>query len=154
MALVRHREYETIYILRPNADEATRALVKERVEGIIGRAEGHLLKFDDWGIRRLAYRIHDPAEQEIYHEQGVYQYYRFIVPPSFVDSDNERVDAIGEIERNLSMLDPVIKFLSVKIDDELDPEERLARPVEEKKEIIISIHDDEYDDDDDDEDDD
>ena len=150
MAIVGHREYETIYILRPNADEDTRTNVRNRVESVIEAAGGHILKFDEWGVRRLAYRIRDSVEPR-YHEQGNYQYYRFIAPPSFVDLDNEEVDVVAEIERNLGILDPVIKYISVKLDEHLDPEERLNRP-EKKIEPVADVQ--HADDEDDDEDDD
>lgn len=124
MAVERQREYETIYILRPNAPDEDRTKARERVEGILSNAGGHLIKFDDWGVRRLAYRIRDAADA-YHHEQGLYHYYRYLAPG----------DTVAEIERNLRIMDPVLKFMTVKLDEDLIPEERLNRAEEEEDTI-------------------
>ena len=118
----RQTEYETIYIMTPTSDEDVRASTRSRVENIIADGGGHLLSFDDWGSRRLAYRVRDRSEGR-YHEQGVYQYTRFLAPG----------EVIAEIERNLRNLDPVLKFMTVKIEEDLEPSERLNRPEEEEE---------------------
>lgn len=119
MAVDRHREYETVYILRPSAGEDVAQKTRDRVEGIISNGGGHLLRFDNWGSRKLAYPIKDKVEG-VTMERGTYQYYRFIGPN----------DVVAEVERNLRILDPVIKFLTVKLEDDLIPEERLKQPTE------------------------
>ncbi len=116
MPVERQREYETIYIVRPDASEEDFETIAERVEKVIEDEGGHLLTKDDWGRRQLAYEIKDKTEGRMF-EQGVYHYYRYMVPPGTVE----------EVERHLRLLDPVLKFLSVKIDDDLIPEERLAQ---------------------------
>ncbi len=116
MPVERQREYETIYIVRPDASEEDFETIRERVETVIEEAGGHLLTKDDWGRRQLAYEMKDKTEGRMF-EQGVYHYYRYMVPPGTVD----------EVERFLRLLDPVLKFLSVKLDDDLIPEERLAQ---------------------------
>ena len=119
MAEARQREYETVYILRPNAPEEDNTKTRERVEGIIENAGGHVLKFDNWGMRKLSYAIRDKAEQE-FHERGRYIYYRYLAPS----------ETVAEVERNLRIIDPVIKFMTVKLEADLLPGERLAKPTE------------------------
>lgn len=119
MAEPRQREYETVYILRPTAPEAEGDKTRERVEGIIENSGGHVLKFDNWGMRRLAYQIRDRAEQTMY-DRGRYVYYRYLAPS----------DTVAEVERNLRIIDPVIKFMTVKLEEDLLPAERLAKPTE------------------------
>ncbi|RDV39785.1 30S ribosomal protein S6 [Lujinxingia vulgaris] len=131
MAVERLREYETIYIVRPDAGEEEFARLRERVEGIIENEGGHLLKFDDWGQRKLAYEIHDKSESRRF-ERGNYQYYRYLVGGN----------TVAEIERNLQLIDSVLKFLTVKLEDDLIAEERLARPEEEEVEEVIPAQDD------------
>lgn len=114
MVAERQREYETIYILRPGADEDDAAKARERVEQVLETEGGHLLRFDDWGLRKLAYEIRDRTEST-YHERGKYQYYRYMAPNV----------TVAEIERNLRILDPVIKYMTVKLDDNLIPTERI-----------------------------
>ncbi len=122
MAVERQTEYETVYILRPTVGEDDKANARGRIEGILEDAGGHTLKFDDWGSRRLAYRVQDSVEAK-HHDQGIYQYFRYIGPPAI----------IAEIERNLRILDPVIKYMTVKLEEDLVPEERLNRPEEEEE---------------------
>ena len=122
MPVERQTEYETIYILRPGAAEDLKQSARERVENIVSKANGHTLKFDDWGTRRLAYRIRDAVDAR-HHEQGIYQYFRYLAGS----------DTVAEIERNLRILDPVLKFMTVKIEEGLIPEERLNRPEEEEE---------------------
>ncbi len=117
----RQTEYETIYILRPAIDEADKTKARERVEGIIEDAGGTTMRFDDWGRRRLSYRIRDAVEAR-YHEQGVYQYVRYL----------STGDVPNEVERNLNILETVLKFMTVKIEADLIPADRLARSDEEE----------------------
>lgn len=107
------REYETIFILKPDVLEDEKTKVVERVEGIIERLDGHILRKEEWGKRRLSYRVKK-------NSHGVYLYYRFL----------GYNDLVGEIERNLRILEPVIKFITVKI-DEVDREARIAQAARE-----------------------
>jgi small subunit ribosomal protein S6 len=100
----RAREYETIYILRPNAGEEAADKVAGRVVEVCGKLKGKLVEVDVWGRRRLAYKIKG-------HGRGVFYYLRYLGYPGLVQ----------EIERNLRMLDGVLKFQSVKLKDEIDP---------------------------------
>lgn len=125
MPVARQREYETIYILRPDTDDELRAGVRDRLEGIVEGQDGHILKFDDWGQRDLGYEIRDAGAGKRFG-RGVYHYYRYISPN----------DTVAEIERNLRLMDGVLKYMTVKIDENLIPEERLARPEEEEVEVL------------------
>ena len=51
------REYETIYILRPDLSEEEITGVKEKVTNIFSREEGHILHQDIWGKKKLSYEI-------------------------------------------------------------------------------------------------
>lgn len=117
MPVERQREYETIVIIRPDAGEDEIAEIRERVEKVVDDDGGHMLQKDDWGRRELAYKIQDSTEGRQF-ERGTYHYYRYLGPG----------ETVAEVERNLKLLDPVLKFLTVKLDDDLIPEERLARP--------------------------
>jgi small subunit ribosomal protein S6 len=119
MAVERHREYETVFILRPSAGEDVAQETRDRVEGVIENGGGHVLRFDNWGSRKLAYEIMDKTEN-VQVERGTYQYYRFMGPN----------DLVAEVERNLRLLDSVIKYLTVKLDEDLIADERLKKPTE------------------------
>lgn len=104
------REYETIYILRPNTPNEQVAEVNTRVKGIIEGMGGKILKVDNWGKRRLAYEV---AKER----KGIYLYWQYLAQPGVVE----------ETERNLRMLDSVIRYLTVKVDENIDVG---ARPTE------------------------
>jgi small subunit ribosomal protein S6 len=97
------REYETIYILRPNTPNEGVAEVNTRVKGIIEGMGGKIIKVDNWGKRRLAYEV---AKER----KGIYLYWQYLAQPGVVE----------ECERNLRMLDSVIRYLTTKVDENID----------------------------------
>ena len=108
------REYETIIVIRPDATEEISTSVKERVEGVIEKLNGHLLGWDDWGKRKLGYEVRDRTGMKR-HTKGIYVYIRTLGAP----------DLIPELERNFRMLEPVLKYLTIKLDVDVDPSVRL-----------------------------
>ena len=92
----RAREYETIYILRPDIDADSADRIGTRVADVVSREQGRLTKVESWGRRRLAYDI---AKQR----RGVYMYLRYL--------GSGRV--VSEIERHLRLSDGVIKYQTV-----------------------------------------
>ena len=110
------REYETIYILRPNTPNEGVAEVNTRIKGIIEGMGGKVLKVDNWGKRRLAYEV---AKER----KGIYLYWQYLAQPGVVE----------ETERNLRMLDSVIRYLTVKVDENIDV---AARPTEIDDDVV------------------
>ncbi|MEO8842900.1 MAG: 30S ribosomal protein S6 [Kofleriaceae bacterium] len=104
------REYETIYILRPNTPNEGVAEVNTRIKGVIESMGGKVLKVDNWGKRRLAYEV---AKER----KGIYLYWLYLAKSGVVE----------EAERNLRMLDNVIRYLTVKVDENVVVD---ARPSE------------------------
>ena len=104
------REYETIYILRPNTPNEGVAEVNTRIKGVIESMGGKVIKVDNWGKRRLAYEV---AKER----KGIYLYWLYLANAGVVE----------EAERNLRMLDNVIRYLTVKVDENVVVE---ARPSE------------------------
>ncbi|MFO0571535.1 MAG: 30S ribosomal protein S6 [Polyangiaceae bacterium] len=93
----RAREYETIYILRPDVAKEAAQKVATRVEEVVGREGGKLTEVATWGRRSLAYPI---SKQR----RGVYVYVKYLGGGALV----------SELERNLRMLDDVIKYQTVQ----------------------------------------
>lgn len=99
----RAREYETIYILRPDIDADSADRVGSRLSEVIGREHGRLTKVENWGRRRLAYDIRKSR-------RGVYVYLKYL--------GTGRV--VSEVERNLRLLDGVIKYQTVLVRNDVE----------------------------------
>src|SRR5690606_36634851 len=89
-------EYEIVFIIRPDLDDADTLAAVERVETTVAETEGHLLERDDWGKRRLAYLVQK-------HAKGHYILLRILSSPT----------QILEIERKMRLDDRIIRFLTV-----------------------------------------
>ncbi|MGB0678332.1 MAG: 30S ribosomal protein S6, partial [Polyangiales bacterium] len=100
----RVREYETIYILAPNVSREEAEKVAGRVTEIIERLKGTLVQVDTWGRRKLAYPIRK-------HLRGHFIYLKYLGVEGLV----------AELERNLRMLDAVLRYQTVKLQDVVDP---------------------------------
>lgn len=98
------REYETIYILRPDVDNDVAEKVVDRARDVIGRLDGKLTKLDNWGKRRLAYPIQK-------NNRGIFVYLKYV----------GYSDLVAELERNLRLLDEVVRFQTVLLNDKVDP---------------------------------
>ena len=92
----RAREYETIYILKPDIDADNAERIGTRVADVVSREAGRLTKVESWGRRRLAYDI---GKQR----RGVYMYLKYLGGGKVV----------SEIERNLRLADGVLKYQTV-----------------------------------------
>lgn len=99
----RAREYETIYILRPDIDADSAERIGSRLAEVVGRESGRLTKVESWGRRRLAYDI---GKQR----RGVYIYLKYLGGGKVV----------AELERNLRLADGVIKYQTVLVRSDVE----------------------------------
>ncbi len=120
----RHHEYETIYILKPNTLPADADKVSNRVEEVMKRLDGKIVEVDNWGKRLLAYSIQK-------NSRGIFVYLRHV----------SKNDVVAEVERNLRLLDHVLRYQTIRINVgvdpaafEIDPEEVKFIAVEEEPE--------------------
>lgn len=109
MAAEKLRKYELIYILQPEVTDEGRERVEKRIFDVFEKMEGHLLKKEDWGKRKLAYEINKQTK-------GVYCYLVFAAKPGLT----------AEVERNLRLMDDCIRFQTIKLEDGLTLEAVLA----------------------------
>ena len=98
------REYETIYILRPDVDNAAAEKIVDRAKDVIARLDGTLTKLDNWGKRKLAYPIQKS-------NRGIFVYLKYV----------GYGDLVAELERNLRLLDQVVRFQTVLLQEDIDP---------------------------------
>ena len=94
------RKYETVFILRTDISQEDAAKLQEKVNGIISEHGGHMIRLEDWGPRKLAYKIEKQTK-------GHYQYMLFLGKGGMVK----------EIERNFRLSDAVLKFMTVVVDE-------------------------------------
>ncbi len=111
------RHYETTCILRPSLGETLFTEVIERTKAIITAEGGSIIDFDHWGIRKLAY----PIKKE---SQGYYFCLNYATTQS----------AIQEMERIFRIDDRVLRYLTIKLAEEID-----EAGVEQEKEKIAAI---------------
>lgn len=100
------RRYETIFIAHSDLpDDAIDELV-EGLRQIITDLKGIVVKIEKWGKRKLAY----PIKKQ---QKGYYVLMDF--------AGEETV--VAELERNMKFDDKVLKYMSVKKAEKVDPEE-------------------------------
>jgi small subunit ribosomal protein S6 len=109
-------EYETIYVARPDLTDDVMTKLTERFQGIVSDNAGTLLVAEDWGKRKLAYIVAK-------HQRGHYIYLNYCGPASIV----------SELERNLRNEDQLLRFLTVKLEDDVEIEARRALAEERRR---------------------
>jgi len=101
------RTYEIMFILKPDLPEEEAGRFVSQMEGVVTATGGTLRKTDRMGRRRLAYRI------QKYHE-GEY----------VLLATESEAPTVLEVERRLKVAEPVLKFITVRTDEET---KRLAK---------------------------
>jgi small subunit ribosomal protein S6 len=94
------RKYETIFIAHPDlVEDEVKGLI-EKMKEVIENLNGELIKVEEWGRRKLAYKLKKLTK-------GYYILIRFL--------GNNQV--LAEIERNLRLSDSVLKYQSIRLDE-------------------------------------
>ncbi len=117
--VVRHREYETIYLMRPDVSKEAAAKVAQRIEDVMTREVGKLTQVETWGRRSLSYPVGR-------YKRAVYVYIKYVGGNTLV----------GELERNLRLLDDVIKFQTVLTNPDVSLDVVAVDPETVKFEVI------------------
>ena len=101
------RSYEVMFIVRPDVEEADLDKLIEGFSGNVTNGGGEIKAVEKMGRRRLAYTVRK-------FNDGLYVLLTITAAGSL----------IGEIERRLRVSEQVIKFITVRMDEE---EKRLAK---------------------------
>ena len=112
------KHYETLYIVNPELDEENYKAVIDKFRDLIEKEKGVIVKLEEWGKQRLAYLVKK-------FDQGAYVLMDYCGGPG--------VTAV--LERDLKLDDRILKFQTVKLADEVDPEALVQKEEEAKKEI-------------------
>ena len=101
------REYETIFLVSPELADDNVDKLAERLRAVVHREGGKVIRISNWGKKKTSY----PVKK---HARAVYLHVLYLGNPGIV----------GEFERNLRMTDDVLKYQTVKLDDEVAHEGR------------------------------
>ena len=96
------RRYETIFIADPVFPENELASFREAFGSTITEHKGVVIQEEDWGNRKLAYAVDK-------HREGHYVRFEY-------SCDDNQLPA--ELERRLRISESILKFLTVRIDDD------------------------------------
>jgi len=96
------RNYEIMFIVNPNATEEEIDKINGQIESIVSSGGGKVEKLEKMGKRRLAYEVDK-------HREGFYVL--------FVISANG--DIVKECERRFRVMDAIIKYITVRTDEEI-----------------------------------
>ncbi len=96
------RNYEIMFIVNPNATDEEVDKINGQIEGIITSGGGKIEKIEKMGKRRLAYEVDKQREG----------HYVLIVMGA-------NGDIVKECERRLRVMDAVIKYITVRTDEEV-----------------------------------
>ena len=105
------RQYDLIFICRPDTPEPDIDKIISTLEHAAAEKGGKIEKTEKWGRKRMAYRVQRLREG----------YYVFMVLKS------SHGEVVKELERRLKVADPVMKYLTVRVDEELKRQEKLKR---------------------------
>lgn len=115
------REYETVLILKPDANKSQIKRIVTNVQQMFADAGASLISADNWGLRTLAYPIKR-------NTRGIYLYLRFLGGS----------DTVLNFEQKLRLTETVLRYLTVKVDEDIDP---TARPSEVSEDLLEAVSD-------------
>ena len=101
------RIYDILFIADPNLGEPEVDALAAQVQGFAEKDGGKLQKMEKWGKKRLAYAVRR-------HREG--SYVLLVVEGSGA--------MVKEVERRIKVTDGIIRYLTVRVDEELRKAER------------------------------
>lgn len=112
------KQYETIFIVHPNLNDEECKEVIKKFGGLLERYKGVLVKVEEWGNQRLAYRVKKS-------DRGHFVLMSYCADPGL----------IPDFERDMKLDDRILKYQSVKISDHADPYELIRKQQEGQKQV-------------------
>ncbi len=112
---LRMRYYETLYLINPNLEDEDYRAVVDKFNSFVEKNKGVVIRVDEWGKKTLAYNIKK-------FDKGYYVLLQYCGEPILID----------KLQRDLKLDDRVLKFQTVKLSDNEDPEELKAKAEQEK----------------------
>jgi small subunit ribosomal protein S6 len=114
--IMEERLYDLIFIARPATPEEEIKKILSVIEHTCAEKGGKIEKTENWGTRKLAYRVAK-------HREGIYVYLQI---------HTTHGELIAELERRLRVQDSVIKYLTVRLDEDLKRQKKLSQKREKR----------------------
>ena len=102
------RTYEVMYIVDPETDGEKVAKLNEAVGKLIEKEGGEIVRMDDIGLKTMAY----PIQKK---EEGYYVLFEI----------NGSGQEILELERRMRVNDMIIRYVTIRVDEERKTAEKL-----------------------------
>ena len=96
------RNYEIMFILRPSSPEEEIDKLIAQMQAVVTSQKGEVLGVDKIGKKKLAYRI-------LKFDEGYYVLFKL----------NAGGECVKEFERRLRVADLVVRYITVRIDEDL-----------------------------------
>ena len=94
------RNYQSVLILKPDLDEAQVEQSIEKITSIINKFGGSILKLDNWGKKRLAYRV----------KKNKFGYYLNIYHTC-------EEGGVPALEKEYQLYELIIKYLVIRLEE-------------------------------------
>jgi len=98
------RRYESLVLIHPEQGEAGFKEITGRLRTLLEDQGATITQVQEWGLRELAY----PIEKQ---RRAAYVLFEYRATPQ----------ALNEFERNLKLLDPILRFVSVRQPENAPP---------------------------------
>ena len=104
------RYYDLVFIVRLATPEDEIKKILGVIDHACQEKGGKIEKTEQWGTRKLAYRVHK-------HREGIYVHQEI---------RTNHGELIAELERRLRVQDAVIKYQTVRLDEDLKRQKKLS----------------------------
>lgn len=98
------RRYETLFIVTPDSSDEELKAVADKFKGVVTGMNGTVASYDEQGKKKLAYSVKK-------QNKGYYVLMDYV----------GQVEIVAELERNMRLDDRILKYLTVKLADQVDP---------------------------------
>ena len=111
------RYYETLFLINPNLADEDYGDIVTKLNDLIEKNKGVIIKVEEWGKKTLAYEVKN-------FDKGYYVLLQHCGEP----------DILAELKRSLKTDDRVLKFQTIKLSSNVDPEALKSKEEEGKAE--------------------
>jgi small subunit ribosomal protein S6 len=110
------RLYDLVFIVRPATPEEDIKKLLAYLEQACNEKGAKIEKTEHWGTRKLAYKV-------MKHREGIYLYQQVRTTHG---------ELVHELERRLGVQDSVIKYQTVRLDEDLKRQKKLVHKREQR----------------------